>query len=260
VSLSIPTRNNPKGRKSALNNIEAVTCAVMKQKQGVTTKKALYEMLEPPCAYKTFVETINRVSKILAKIVATVLNMNRVRAHWLKFTDATEIPVCAVKNAKRHKTMATLSTKSKSSKGWFYGLKLHVTADYEDRLLALKFTTAASDDRAVFKEINQELRGTFIVDAGYISKKLSHEFHIENERKVIVATRVNMRTLATTEQVHQLGLRMHIEKHFRVPKVMMNMCDTLCRSVDGYLTQYLSSLVAYMMTPRQTLLPLPMLS
>jgi hypothetical protein len=254
--LGLPTRNKPKGRKTALDNVDAVTIAILKQTQNINTKKAWFQILQPPCTYKTFVETINRIGVTLARVVAVVMQIARRTCHWLKFTDATELPVCLLKNAKRHKTMKLLASKSKSSKGWFYGLKLHLTADFSDTMLALKFTTATSNDRAVFKDINAELDGQFVVDAGYVSKQLTKDFHIDGERSVLTCSRSNMKTLSTPEQIHLLNLRMHIEKHFRMMKTMCGMCSTMPRSINGVLVQYLAAVVAHLLTPRSMSLPL----
>src|SRR3989344_9503231 len=166
-------REHSKGRKPILTNSEIVSCAVFKQRQNIGSKKALYEILEPSCSYNRFVVALNRVGTYLAKIIISVMNALRKEAHRIKFTDSTEVPVCLLKNSKHHRTMRGLSAMSKSSKGWFYGLKLHLSADVEGRVLALRLTPGNSDDRAVFRTMNEKLRGLFGADAGYISKDLS---------------------------------------------------------------------------------------
>lgn len=254
-SLKINNREHPKGRISALTNIEALTCAVIKQKQGVMTKKSLYEMIEPPCTYKTFVESINRMRTHLETVIAFLLKISCLDAHLIKFTDATEVPVCLLKNEKHHKTMKSVATKSKSSKGYYYGLKLHLSADVEGRVLALRFSTATGNDRAIFKDMNAHLRGLFVADAGYVGKDFTRDFYIENERMVLTATRVNMKTLATSEQTDLLNLRMKIETHFRMLKVVYGFITSLPRSIDGYLTHYLSALTAHLIESLTALPP-----
>ena len=49
--------------------------------------------------------------------------------------------------------MHALASWSKTSKGWFYGLKLHLTTDYDGRILAMHFTTGNASDRAVLKSV-----------------------------------------------------------------------------------------------------------
>ena len=67
-SLKLKEREHPKGRKPALTNSEAVTCAILKQKQNIATKKSLFEILEPPCKYNAFVCAINRSEKYLLRL------------------------------------------------------------------------------------------------------------------------------------------------------------------------------------------------
>lgn len=245
--LNFNEREHSKGRKPLLTNSEIVTAVIFKQSQNIATKKSLYEILEPSLSYNRFVVALNRVGKYLASIITEVMQCLRKEAHLIKFTDSTELPVCLVKNAKSHKTMRVLSAKSKSSKGWFYGLKLHLSADIEGRVLALKLTPGNSDDRSVFRKMNEKLRGFFGADAGYVSKELERDFFIENERMLITASRVNMKKVATPFQIAVLNLRMRVEVHFRMLKVCYGLVTSFPRSIDGYLTHYLASITAHLL-------------
>ena len=217
--LKLKEREHPKGRKPTLSNIEAATCAILKQKQNIATKKLLWEILEPPLSYQKFVDAINRVAPYLMRIIAALLSLARRNPHLIKFTDATDIPVCLPKNTKRHKTMQGLAAWSHTGKGSFFGLKLHLSADLEGKALALKFTPGNSDDRAIFKKMNKKLRGIFVADAGYVSNELERDFFIEGERMVVTAIRKNMKKVATAAHIALLNLRMRVEIHFRVLKL-----------------------------------------
>ena len=245
-TLKLNDREHPNGRKPKLTNSEAVTCAILKQKQNIATKKSLWEILEPDLSYQKFVGALNRIAPYLARITAALLLLARENAHLIKFTDATDIPVCLNKNARHHKTMNMLAGWSKTGKGSFYGLKLHLSADVQGRVLALKFTPGNSDDRSIFKKMNKKLRGLFIADAGYVSKDLERDFFIEHERMLITATRKNMRKIATAAHIAFLNLRMRVEVHFRVLKLCYGLITSFPRSVDGYLAHYLSSICAYL--------------
>jgi len=247
-SLKLKVREHSKGRKPALNNIEAVTAAILKQKQNIESKKSLFEILEPPCKYNAFVCAINNAEKYLALIIGMVMNILARAAHPLKFTDATDIPVCLLKNSKRHRTMRGIAAYSKNSKGFFFGLKLHLSADVKGRVLALRLTPGNSDDRAIFKRMNEKLKGLFVADAGYISKELARDFFVEGERMLLTALRANMKKLATDWQVALLNLRMKVEVHFRMLKVVYGLVTSLPRSIDGYLTHYLAAIAAHLLT------------
>lgn len=245
--LNLQKHEKTKGRKLKISLIDSITLALFKQKQNIETKISLFQMTTVACTYKTFVESLKRVGPLLAKFISVILLVHRKSAHIVKHTDATDIPVCLLKNMKSHKTMRVLSTLSKTGKGWFYGLKLHLTSDLEGRILALKFTSANSDDRGICRKMNDKLRGLFAVDAGYVSKELERAMFIEGERAIFIIPRANMKKLATALQIWLVNTRMRVEINFRNLKLFFGLITSLPRSVDGYLVNYLSSILAYML-------------
>jgi hypothetical protein len=40
--------------------------------------------------------------------------------------DSTTLPVCKNQRIQRHKSLAKIASRGKSSMGWFYGCKLHI--------------------------------------------------------------------------------------------------------------------------------------
>lgn len=245
-SLKLPEREHPKGRKPLLTNSEIVTAVIFKQRQSIASKKSLYDILEPPCSYNRLVVALNRSAKYLATIVTALLKYFRTQTHPIKFTDSTDLPVCLNKNGRNHRSMKGLAAWSKTGKGWFYGLKLHLSADATGRVLALKFTPGNSDDRGVFRRMNEKLRGLFVADAGYVSTELERDFFREGERAVITATRANMKRIASPFQISLLNLRMRVEIHFRMLKVCYGLVTSLPRSIDGYLAHYLAAVTAHL--------------
>lgn len=244
--LKLQKHENHKGRKEIIQNIDAVTLALFKQKQGIATKKSLFEIIAPRCSYKTLVVSINRTLELLQKIVGFIAVCNRFGCNLVKHVDSTDLPVCSLRKTRNHKTMKRLATWSKSSKGWFYGLKLHLTVDLDGRIVAVHFTTGNASDRKVLKIMNKNLRGIFVADAGYLSAELEREFFIENERMLLTCSRTNMKKLSTPTDIALLQTRMRIEDNFGNLKQFHNLVSTVCRSERGYLVNYLSSVLAYM--------------
>src|SRR3989344_4367812 len=244
--LNLERHENTKGRKLKISLIDSIALVLFKQRQKIQTKKSLFEMSTVACVYKTFVESLNRVAQSLARIIGAILTINRQSSHLVKHTDATDIPVCLNKNARNHKTMFQLSAWSKTGKGWFYGLKLHLTSDLNGKILALRFTSANSDDRQVCREMNDKLRGLFVADAGDISRELEQDFFIENERAIFIIPRANLKKLAITLGVWLLNTRMKVEVNFRNLKLFFGLLTSLPRSIDGYLANYLSAILAYL--------------
>lgn len=246
--LNLKNQESATGRPRSLTTINVITLVLYKHTQGIPTKKAVWKDFGLNCSYKTFVVSINRLLIVITKILLALLKVNRKHSHTIKYTDATDIAVCLNKNAKYHKTMYGLAQWGRGSKGFYYGLKLHVSADYEGRLLSFCFTSANTDDRRPFMKLNKDLYGLFVADAGYISAKLANEFNIENRRLLMVKPKANMKKLATPLQHYIYSSRSRVEAHFNNTKKFYNLVNTLPRSIDGYLGNYMCSLLSHVLT------------
>ena len=245
--LKLKNQEPTTGRPLAVPVPEILAMALFKQTQQIETKKSLFEIFEPPCSYHRFVENLNRFARLAMVMLIVLLNMNRARAHPIKHIDSTDVPVSTLRKAARHGTMAGLAQWGKTGKGWFYGLKLHITTDLTRRLLSVRFTGGNVDDRRVVIKLNQGLFGIFVADAGYISGKLAHDFHEEHRRVLLAKPRANMKKLMTEFQDALYGTRMKIELSFRSLKVFFGLITSLPRSLNGYLANWTYSLVAYLL-------------
>jgi IS5 family transposase len=245
--LGLKKYETPKGRKEIIENVDAVTLALFKQSYGIATKKSLWKIIAPHCSYKTLVVSINRTLELLKKIIGFLIVSNRFGCHIVKHSDATDLPVCSVRKARNHKTMRQFASWSKSSKGWFYGLKLHLTTDLNGRIVGLYFTSGNANDREILKKMNRDLTGIFVADAGYVSSQLEKDFFIENKRMLLTCMRSNMKKLATFDDIELLKTRMQIEDNFGNLKQFHNLTSTVCRSPKGYFVSYLSSICSYML-------------
>jgi len=239
---------NKFGRKLALGIEDAVSCALFWKKQHIKTKKSVYEILELAryCCYKTFVVSVNRWSKLALAALALLFQLNRRSAHLVKHTDATDIPVCLPKNARYHQTMKNRASWSNNGKGYYYGLKLHLTSDLNRKVLAVKFTTAKASDREILLDLNRDLNGLFIADAGYVSDKLQRRFYREGKRMLLTKPYKTMKKLATAFELWLYDTRMLVEINFRILKEFLGLVTSLPRSVTGYLANYTHALLAYL--------------
>ncbi len=259
VSLFLPYCNLKEytkaiGRKLSLTIIETLTLSLFWHLQGIVTKQSVYDALsvEARCSYKTFVVNVNRLAPIALQIVGLVMAHNRKLAHVIKFTDATDIPVCLMKNVDHHKTMKDLASLSKSSKGWYYGLKLHLTADFKGKTLALKITSADGSDRETAKEMNQDLWGVIILDSGYVKTELQDEMNVEGKRWWLVKPYKTMKKLATMIENLLYDTRMLVETNFRNLKLFWGLVSSMPRSVTGYLANYVYAILAMVLKPMMT--------
>ena len=62
-----------------------------------------------------------------------------------------------------HKVMKKIATRSKTTTGWFYGLKLHIVTDLKRNILMMKFTTGRVDDRVVLDEFLDQLKNSLVL-------------------------------------------------------------------------------------------------
>jgi uncharacterized protein YegJ (DUF2314 family) len=99
----------------------------------------------------------------------------------------------------------------------------------------LKFASGNVDDREIF-----------IADAAYISEKMQKEFYQEHKRILLAKPRKNMKKLATFWQDLLYRTRMLIEINFRSLKMFYGLLTSMPRSVNGYLANYIYSLLAYL--------------
>ena len=235
------------GRPRSLSLTEALTLALYWKTQDVTTKKALWRDFAPRCTYKTFVVTLNRFALVALLILRYFIQENRTSAHLVKHTDSTDVPVCLNKNAKNHRTMRGFAAWGHSGKGWFYGLKLHMTTDLEDRMLAVSFTGGNASDRNQFLKLNKNLCGVFVADAGYVSQDLADAFNQDGRRIIFAKPYKSMKKLITAWQYHLYNTRVRIENNFRSLKMFRGLVSSLPRSIDGYLGNYVYSLLAHIL-------------
>lgn len=236
---------NTMGRKLAISIEDIITSALFKQKNNIMTKKATYEIIKPNCSYKTLVVNMNRFAYLAAIVSALIMKICRDSSHPVKHIDSTDIPVCLFKNAHNHKTMKVLSEFGRSSKGTFYGLKMHMISDLGRNILRVKFTSGITDDREMVIPLSKDLMGIFIADAGYISKELARKFYQENQRILIAKPRSNMKKLMTKFEEMLYSTRTLIELNFRNLKMFYGVVTSLPRSVNGYFANYIYSLLAY---------------
>lgn len=245
--LKLKHREPKTGRPLAVPIPDIISMALFKQTYQIETKKSLYEIFAPKSSYHRFVENLNRFADLAMVILAVLLNMNRRNAHPIKHIDSTDVPVSTLRKASRHRTLAGLAAWGKTGKGWFYGLKLHITTDLKRRLLSVRFTAGNVDDRRVVIKLNKGLFGIFVADAGYVSEKLAQEFHQEHRRVLLAKPRANMKKLMTEFQHLLYRTRMKIELSFRSLKMFFGLVTSLPRSINGYLANYTYALVAYLL-------------
>ncbi len=100
----------------------------------------------------------NRFIELLPDILIPLTFFMKSRCatgNGIAFIDSTPLPVCDNLRISRHKTCKNDAERGKSSTGWFYGFKLHLSVD----------------DRKPVPSMLKNFIGKLFGDRGYISKK-----------------------------------------------------------------------------------------
>ena len=247
--IGLAEKTPANGRPRKISVINAVTLSLYRSQSTRATKKSIYDDFksELKCSYKTLVVSMNASANWCTRILFFIMRQNKKVQDLVKFTDATDIPVCLKKNADSHKTMAHFAELARSSKGWFYGIKLTITRDKEGRLLAILFTRANENDRTICKKINHDINGIIVMDAGYVSKELEKSMNIDNKRWLLIRPYKSMKKLMTKWQEDLYKMRFSIEFDFRSLKMFHGLVTSLPRSVNGYMANYIHALTSFVL-------------
>lgn len=237
------------GRPLKISKEDALIFALYMHRSTRATKKSVYDDFKEllGCSYKTLVVAINKAGMLALRFLFKFMRIGRKDAHLLKYTDATDIPVCLAKNATKHKTMKGLAGWGYSGKGFYFGLKMTMTRDDNGRMLGLKFTAPNKNDRDIFREINKEIDGIIVADAGYVSKQLERDMYIEGKRWILIKPYKTMKKLAEAWQLELYNRRFRIEFDFRSLKLFHGLVSSMPRSVDGYISNYLLALTSFVL-------------
>ena len=244
------------GRPRDITLSEAATMVVIKSQYGIQPLKKLYTLLTDRFssefklpAYKNFVATMNRYTPQFFLLIHLLLAMRNKNAGVIKITDSTALPVCKNLRISSHKVMKRIATRSKTTTGWFYGLKLHVVTDEQGQLLRCIFSTATTDDRKALDKFLDILANTLLLaDGGYVSKKLEKKA-LQRNNLLLTCVRKNMKKLATPLHIFLLNKRIHVEQLFSVLKERYGLITSLPRSEGGYLAHYIRVLFGYLFMP-----------
>jgi hypothetical protein len=237
------------GRPRKISQVDAITLSLYQHESTRATKKSVYEDFKEAlkCSYKTLVVSMNASALLCLRLIFIIMRLGKKHQHLVKYTDATDIPVCLKKNADSHKTMAGLSSFGHSAKGWFYGLKMTLTRDAKGKMLAVKFTSANANDREIFRKINKDIYGIIVADAGYVSKDLEKDMNIENKRWLLIRPYKTMKRVMTKWQEDLYKGRFQIEFDFRSLKLFYGLVTSLPRSINGYLANYIHALTSFVL-------------
>lgn len=257
-----------KGRPRKISEIDSMTLSLYQHTSSRATKKSVYDDFKHVlnCSYKTLVISMNAAAILSLRLLFIIMRLGKKYSHLVKYTDATDIPVCLKKNADSHRTMKDFSEIARSSKGWFYGIKMTLTRDADGKLLAIRFTKPNDNDRDIFRKINKDIYGIIVADAGYVSKQLETDMNQINDsddpkRWILIRPYKSMKKIMTKWQEDLYKGRFQIEFDFRSLKMFHGLITSLPRSVSGYFANYIHAITSFVLRaaretqPPSTILP-----
>lgn len=240
------------GRPSDLSESEIVTFALIQHSAHFTHKKACFLFLSSYCrhlfpgmpAYQNVVRLTNDRSVLAAQLLLLCCAVNRKRKDGYALADSTPLPVCKNKRISSHRVAKDFAKRSKTTTGWFYGFKLHITCDGKGNLLNIALTAGNVDDREKVESLCRNIAGLVIADAGYVSQKLQRKM-FGKKIFLFTAVRNNMKKLMTAFQHLLLKKRQRVETVFSVLKERLGLVSSLSRSILGHFSRYLYTCLAY---------------
>ncbi|WP_341747213.1 IS982 family transposase [Candidatus Tisiphia endosymbiont of Dascillus cervinus] len=207
-------------------------------------------------SYEHFTKLIGRSMPYLA----ILLNHLLAECTGLSFVDATGIAVCKNYRISSHKVFKGIAARGKTTKGWFYGLKLHLIIDSEGNLIKVSFSSGNKDDRKGLKGMIFGIYGKVFGDRGYISKELFDDLY-DKGIQLITRVKKNMKNILIPiiDKVMLLK-RTLIETVIGKLKFLDKLEHSRHRSVTNAFSHMLSCLINYQLLENKpsikTLLPI----
>lgn len=248
-------------RKPRLRDSELVTIMLIYHESGYKNFKAFcYDKLhmyrqEFPglLSYNRLVELLPRVLHIFAALLHFLLKKDH---NGVSFADSTPIEVCTPKRRYSHKVLKAFANLGRSSKGWFYGMKLHLIITTQGELVDVKLTPGNTDDRNALSTMTKRLKGLLFADKGYIGKNIFEKLW-NLGIKLITGIRKNMQNkLMNIYEKEILRKRVLIESVFSVLKTRLEIEHSRHRSLFNSLIHIISTLVSYSLNPHKPHIPL----
>lgn len=245
----ITQRKSP-GPKAKLYPSEVMAIIIYFQMSGYRTFKKYYQ--NHVCQYwqSEFPNLVsyNRFLELMPQVLLPMcwyLYSKRGKVTGVAFADATSIPVCHNRRAKRHKVFAGLADWGKTAIGWFFGFKLHLVVNEQGELLSFFLTAGNVDERKPVPHLMKDIFGKVFADKGYISQDLFTSLFAQG-LQLITPIRKNMKNrLMTLEDKLLLRKRALIETINDQLKNISQVAHTRHRSVNNFLVNLVAALIAY---------------
>lgn len=243
-------------RQSRLSCSEIITILLLFQQSHYRDFKSFY--LNHVSRYlKTefpgllsYTRFISLVPGVLVPLCAFLQTL-KAKSHGISFIDSTSINVCHSKRISSHRVFAGIAEIGKTTKGWFYGFKLHLVINHKGEFCGCKFTAGNVDDREPVADITKDLFGKLFGDKGYISQNLFDEL-FDRGLQLVTGIRKNMRNrLLPLFDMLMLKKRSLIESVNNQLKYVFQLEHSRHRSVFNGFVNMVCAVIAFALHPRK---------
>jgi len=192
-------------------------------------------------SYSRFITLIKRCFPVLIALFEVLKG----EANIINYIDSTKYEVCKVIRANRHKVFKGIAIKSKTSTGWFFGLKLHFIFNLSGEIVKLVITPGNIDDRNPVSKMIKNIYGKIFADRGYISQERFEEWFASGVQ-VITGIKKNMKNkLMHLFDKFMLRRRGFVETIFSSIKSLGTFEHSRHRCVVNALCHIFCGLIAY---------------
>jgi len=246
-----PSLGKSRGRPSALSASETVTILVwdilvLRQPtlKDLHTKLLMYHQEDFPTLpkYNAFLDSCHRALPVLATVLRQLLQSKEA----VRILDSTKLPVCTLKRADSHKVAQNIAQFGKNHQGWWYGFKLHAAITRTGSLCSVVFTPANVHDAQVMPKLLNQHTKIAVGDSHYGAKVMGRKMWEEYGTIIIAPPHFTQKRKVVADwQQYLLSIRSKIESVFDYLKNHLSIVTSFPRSVNGYLLNYLKTLVGY---------------
>lgn len=255
-----------RNRKKNLSKSEVMTIIVFFHLSGFRTFKYYYNNYVKTTLNSAFgnrLVSYNRFVELMQECTLHLffyMNKERLsKSTGISFIDSTSIKICNNLRIHTNKVFKTIGARGKTSTGWFYGFKLHITINHNGEITAFYITpgNVADNNLKIVENLTKNIHGKIFGDKGYISKKL---FHMLLKRGITLVTKIRKNM---ENKIMSLFDKLLLYKRGIIESVinkLKNTCQiehTRHRSPINFLGNVISGLIAYTFLDKKPSIKLP---
>ena len=173
----------------------------------------------------------------------------------LSFVDSSALAVCHNRRISQHRVFKGAAQRGRTSVDWFFGFKLHLIVNDRGEILSCCVTAGNTDDRQPVPKMMQQISNLFgklFADRGYISQTLTQDLLEKHLVQLVTKLRKNMKNKLMDEMdKYFLRKRAILESIYDQLKNISQIKHTRHRSMTGFMSNLLVSLIAYCHQPKK---------